>query len=406
MKIQLSDHFNYRRLFRFVLPSIVMMIFTSIYGVVDGLFVSNYVGKTEFAAVNFIMPLLMLFSSIGFMFGTGGSAVVSKTVGEVDIERANRYFSMFVKVCIIVGIIITVLGQIFLRPAAILMGADEEMVEHCVVYGRIILASLVPFMLQNLFQSFLVAAEKPQIGLAVTIGAGVTNMFLDFLFIAVFKWGVAGAAIATALSQCVGGLVPFVYFIRKNSSLFRLKMTKIEPKIILSGSFNGASELMTQVSLSIVNMLYNYQLMNIAGQDGVAAYGVIMYVNFIFTSIFIGYSIGSAPIVGYNYGAQNHKELNNMLRKSLIIIGLSGVLLTLAAFFSAPILSAIFVSYDKELFDMTVSGFKLFSLSFMICGFNIYGSAFFTALGNGLISALISFIRTLVCACAADLLRT
>lgn len=396
MRIQLSEHFSYQKLLRFVLPSVVMMIFTSIYGVVDGLFVSNFVGKTPFAAVNLIMPLLMILGALGFMIGTGGSAIVSKTMGEGNLEKANQYFSMLVYVTIAGGILLTILGQIGIRPLAMAMGATENMIDDCVLYGRILLVSLTAFMLQNVFQSFFVTAEKPQLGLGITVAAGLTNMVLDFLFIAVFHWGVAGAAVATALSQVVGGIVPIFYFVRPNNSRLRISKAKWDGRALLKSCTNGSSELMTNVSMSLVNMLYNFQLMRLVGENGVAAYGVIMYVNLIFVSIFLGYSIGSAPIVGYHYGAANHGELKSLFRKSLTLIGIAGIVLTLLAVGLSGPLSKVFVGYDAELFALTKHGFRLYSLSFLVTGFNIFGSAFFTALNNGAVSATISFLRTLL----------
>lgn len=403
MKIQLSEHFTYKKLLRFVLPSIVMMIFTSIYGVVDGLFVSNYVGKTAFAAVNLVMPLLMMLSALGFMMGTGGSAIVAKTLGQGDKERANRYFSMMVYVTMAGGVALTVLGLVFLRPIVIALGAEGEMIGECLIYGRISLASLTFFMVQNVFQSFFVAAEKPHMGLGVMVAAGVTNMVLDYLFIVVFSWGIAGAAAATAAGETVGGIVPLIYFSRKNTSLLQLTKTRVKGKILLKASTNGSSELMTNLSMSLVNMLYNLQLMKLAGEDGVAAYGVIMYVNFIFLATFIGYSIGSAPIVGYHFGARNHNELKNLFRKSMKLIGGWGVLLMLLAFALSGPLARFFVGYDAELLALTSHGLRLYALAFVVSGFNIYGSAFFTALNNGLVSAVISFLRTLVFQMAAVL---
>lgn len=396
MKIQLSEHFTYKKLLRFVFPSIVMMIFTSIYGVVDGLFVSNYVGKTSFAAVNLIMPLLMILSALGFMMGTGGSAIVAKTMGEGKKEKANEYFSMMVWVTVCGGIILSTIGFIFIRPIAVMLGAEGGMLDQCVLYGRISMVSLTAFMLQNVFQSFFVAAEKPHMGLGVTVVAGCTNMFLDFLFVGVLRWGVAGAAGATAVSEVVAGVFPLIYFSRKNSSLLRLKWAKWEPKVILKACTNGSSELMTTLSMSVVNMLYNLQLIRFAGENGVAAYGVIMYVNLVFTATFLGYSIGSAPVVGFHYGAENHSELKNLFQKSMRLIAVWGVLLVALAFVLSAPLAGMFVGYDTELMQMTIHGFRLYAVSFLVCGVNIYGSAFFTALNNGVISAVISFLRTLV----------
>lgn len=396
MEIKLSDHFSYKRLFRFVLPSIVMMIFTSIYGVVDGLFVSNFVGKTAFAAVNFIMPLLMMLSAIGFMIGVGGSALVAKTLGEGDNERANKYFSLLVYSVIAAGIVISILGEIFIEPIAYSLGARGEMLNNCVLYSRILFISLTMFMLQNVFQSLFVTAEKPKIGLAVTVTAGCINIVMDFLLIGVFNFGIAGAAIATAMSETFGGLFPIIYFSRKNKSHLKLGKTRFMGRVLLKACTNGSSELMTNISMSLVNMLYNIQLMNLAGENGVAAYGVIMYVNFIFIAIFLGYSIGSAPIIGYNYGSQNNKELKNMFKKSLIIITALAVSLTVIAESVSYPLTSSFVGYDKSLFELTHNGFMIFSISYLMCGFNIWGSAFFTALGNGGISAAISFLRSLL----------
>lgn len=404
MRIQLSDHFTYKKLLRFVLPSIIMMVFTSIYGVVDGLCVSNFVGKTPFAAINLIMPFVMIFGGIGFMFGTGGSALVAKTLGEKQPEKANRYFTMMVWVTLIVGIIISIIGVVFMRPISVLLGADEAMLEDCVIYGRIIIAFNTAFMLQNLFQSFLIAAEKPRLGLVATLAAGCTNMILDVLFVGVFRFGVAGAAIATGISQCVGGIIPLIYFIRPNDSLLHLTGARLEWRPILAASANGSSELVSNITASIVGMLYNFQLLEYAGQDGVAAYGVLMYVEFIFVAIFVGYSIGSAPIISYHYGAENHTELQNMLHKSILLMLGGGVLVLIAAQVLAGPLAHMFVGYDKTLFDMTVHGFRIFSLFILFAGFNIFASSFFTALNNGGVSAAISFLRTFVFKFSAVLL--
>ena len=379
-----------------MLPSIVMMIFTSIYGVVDGLFVSNFVGKTAFAAINLVMPFIMILGGVGFMIGTGGSALVAKTLGQQEPEDANRYFSMMIILTVLSGAVLTAIGLIFMRPISYLLGATDAMIDDCVRYGRTVLAFVIAFMLQNVFQSFLITAEKPRLGLLATVAAGVTNMALDALFIAGFKWGVVGAAVATGLSQCVGGVLPLIYFLRPNSSRLRLVRTRLELRPILKACGNGSSELMSNISGSLVSMLYNFQLLAYAGENGVAAYGVLMYVQFIFVAIFVGYAIGSAPIVGYHYGAENHAELRSMLTKSIRLMSAGGVILTVLAIVLAAPLARIFVGYDAELFEMTRHAFCLFAFSFLMAGFNIFTSSFFTALNNGVISAAISFLRTLV----------
>ena len=395
--IQLSDHFTYGRLLRFTLPSIAMMIFTSIYYVVDGFFVSNFVGKTPFAAVNFIMPVLMILGCLGFMFGTGGSALVAMTMGMGDYQEAREIFSLLIYVSIGLGVVIAALGILFLPNIAAALGAEGELLEGCVLYGRIILVAVPAYMLQYAFQSFFVTAEKPQLGLAVTIAAGLTNMVLDALFIMVFQWGLVGAAVASAMSQVVGGVVPLLYFARPNSSTLRLGRTKWDGKALLKTCTNGSSELMTNIAMSVVSMLYNIQLMKYAGENGVAAYGVLMYVCMVFLGAYIGYTVGVAPVIGFHYGAANYDELKGLRKKSFRIIGLCAlVMFLLAEFVLARPLAALFVGYDPELMTLTLHAFQIFSFVFLFAGFAIFGSGFFTALNNGLISALIAFLRSLV----------
>lgn len=394
--IQLSEHFSYIKLMRFTIPTIAMMIFTSIYGVVDGLFVSNIVGSEAFAGVNLIIPALMMLGSVGFMVGTGGSALVSKTIGEGNKKLANRYFSMLIYFLLIVGIVLSILGNVFIRQISELLGAKGEMVDICSTYGRTLLCSLPFFMLQNCFQSFLVVAEKPAMGLCVSVIAGLSNMVLDFLFIYVFRLGVFGAALATAISEFVGAAIPLIFFIRKNNSPLKLIKTKLELKPILRTCSNGSSEMVTNISMSLVNMLYNLQLVKFAGYDGVVAYGIIMYVGFIFSSTYLGYCVGVAPIVGYHYGAANTAELKNLFKKSLFLLSSAAVVLTACAELLSSVLAGIFVGYNQDLHDMTTNAIQLFALSYIISGINIFASAFFTALNNGLVSAVISFMRTLV----------
>ncbi len=402
--IRLSDHFKFSTLIRFTLPSIAMMIFTSIYGVVDGFFVSNFVGEVEFTAVNFIMPFLMMLGGIGFMFGTGGSALIAKTMGEGDNEKAKRQFSLLIYVSAALGVLLAVLGIVFLPRVASLLGATGAMHENCVIYGRVILLALPALLLQFEFQSFFVAAERPKLGLVTTLAAGITNMVLDALFMAVLDWGVVGAAVATALSQCVGGILPLFYFAATKTSVLRLVPARFDGKALLYTCINGSSELLSNISMSLVSMLYNAQLLRYAGEQGVSAYGVLMYVNFMFIAIFIGFSVGSAPLISYHYGAKNHEELKSLFKKSMgFILGVSLLMLGASQLLGAP-LSALFVGYNEELLSMTVRGFRIFSFSFLFAGLAIYGSAFFTALNNGAISALISFLRTLVFQIAAVLL--
>lgn len=396
MKIQLSDHFTFSRLFKFTLPSIAMMIFTSIYSIVDGLFTSNFAGKIPFAAINLIMPLVMLFSGFGFMFGTGGSALVSKYLGEGKTEKAKKTFSFVVYFAFAFGILASVGFYFAIPPAARLLGAEGEILHYAVLYARTLSFGVAAFMLQSIFQSFMIAAEKPQLGLVLTLAAGFTNIILDALFIGVFRWGVVGAAVATDVSYFVGGIVPLIYFFVKRNGTLALGKTSFDVKALFKTVTNGSSELMTNISSSIVGMLYNVQLLKYAGVDGVAAYGVIMYVGFIFMAIFIGYSMGTAPIVSFNYGAENKKELTNIFKKSLQIVAVGALCMFAASETAAGIFASIFTGYDEQLFAFTKKAFRLYSAGFLICGLNIYGSSFFTALNNGIVSALLAFVRTLV----------
>lgn len=394
--IKLSDHFTYGRLVRFALPSIAMMIFTSIYSVVDGLFVSNFAGKEALAAVNLVFPLAMALGSVGFMFGTGGAALVAKTMGEGDAVRANRLFSFIVIAAVLTGAALCGAGALALEPLLGALGAEGALMEQGLVYGFMLLGALPFFVVQNVFQSFFIAAEKPKVGLAVVVAAGVTNIALDYLFIAVLGWGIAGAALATAAGQILAAAASAAFFARSATSRLRFARPVVDFRALGKTCVNGSSELMTEVAASVVSTLYNLQLMSLAGADGVAAYGVIMYVNFIFTAVFFGFAMGTGPIVSYHYGARNAGELQGLFRKSFTLVGVTGVaMVALTQLLAAPLVN-VFVGYDPELVAMTLHGFRIYALAFLVCGFNIYGSAFFTALNNGKVSALISFMRTLV----------
>ena len=404
-KIQLSDHFTYGKLLRFTLPPIVMMVFTSIYSVVDGFFISNFAGKTAFAALNLIWPFLMILGGMGFMIGTGGTALVSRYLGAGQKERARRYFSMLVEFTAVLGLILTAIGLIFMEPIARFLGATEEMIPDCVLYGRIVIAFNVAFMFQNVFQSFLVAAEKPRLGLVATVSAGVTNMVLDALLVGVFRWGLAGAALATGLSQTVGAVIPMVFFLnRENGSALHFSFTPMEAHPLLQACGNGASELMSNISGSIAAMVYNFQLLKFLGEDGVSAYGVIMYVGFIFVAIFVGYSIGSAPIISFHFGAENREELKNMFRKSYLLMAVWGIAMALAAYLLAGPLAKLFVGYDRQLCELTVHAMRLHCLAFLFTGANIFPSSLFTALNDGTVSAAVSFARSMVLQIATVLL--
>lgn len=396
MSISISEHFNYKKLFIYTAPSVLMMIFTSLYGVVDGYFVSNFAGKTAFASVNYIMPFLMILGSFGFMFGAGGSALIAKTAGEGDILKAKKIFSLIVYATILCGAIFGVFGVIFIRPIASLLCAEGEMLAGCVIYGRIILIAMPAYMLQFEFQSFFAVAEKPKLGLIVTLISGFTNIILDAVFVGLLDMGLIGAGLATTISQSIGGVIPVFYFAFPNNSTLKLGRTNLDFQALIKTCLNGSSELLSNISMSVVGMLYNLQLMKYVGENGVASYGVLMYVNMIFLATYIGYSVGSAPIVGFHFGAKNKGELKGLLKRSFVIIFILAVVMFCLSEVLAIPLAKLFVGYDTELFNLTVRAFRYFSFSFLFAGFAIYGSSFFTALNNGLVSALISFMRTLI----------
>lgn len=391
-----SQHFTYGKLLRYAISPVIMMVFTSVYSVVDGLFLSNFSGKEAFAAVNFILPYLLLFGSIGFMFGTGGSALISKTLGEKDEQKANEIFSSLVLFSILMGVAAAAIGFLFLRPVALWLGASGPLLESSLLYGRIYLLGVPACVVQFEFQNLFATAGKTRLGLYSTVASGLANIVLDYVFVAMLSWGLTGAAAATVISQWIGGLIPLFYFGKANSSSLRLVRCRPDCKAMVKICANGSSELVNNISLSVVGLLYNIQLLHYAQDNGIAAYGVLMYVNFLFTAIFWGYVVGVCPVISYHYGAGNHRELQSLLRKSLVIIGSCSLMMFSVSEGLSRFISEIFVGYDPELLEMTVSAFSLFSFCFLFAGVAIFSSSFFTALNNGLISAAISFSRVLV----------
>jgi len=403
--ISLGDHFGYRKLIIFTIPSVLMMIFTSIYGVVDGFFVSNFAGKTPFAAVNIIWPYVMIFGVTGFIFGAGGSALVAKTLGEGNRHRANIYFSLLVYLAVFTGLALSIVGMVFLRPVATLLGAEGELLEYCIQYGQIILPGITLLVLQFLFQPFMIVAEKPRMNLWITVAAGLTNIFLDALFIGVLGMGIRGAAWATVTGQAVGGIIPLYYFTRKgNTSLLRLGRTRWDGQAVRQSCSNGLSEFVNNISVCLVSMLYNWQLLKMAGEEGVSAYGVIMYMAMVFLAIYMGYVMGISPVVSYHFGAQNRDEMRSLKNKSLIILLIAAVVMTALSVGFSKQIAGIFVGYDEAMLQLTEHAFALYAFSFLLAPFNIFASGFFTALNNGPVSAAIAFSRMLLFQCTAVLL--
>ena len=403
-RLHLSEHFTYGKLLRFTLPSIVMNIFSSVYIIADGYFVANFAGKTEFAAVNLIMPFLNILGTIGYMFGVGGSALIAKTLGEKKQEQANRLFSLIVLVSAGLAVLMMAAGFVFMPQIAGLLGAEGSLLEYGVLYGRIFILALPSWIWVYEFQLFFVTAEKPSLGLAVTICAGLCNVVLDALFIICFQWGIAGAAAASALTQIVGGVFPLIYFGRRNDSLLRLVKPVWDGGAVVKCCTNGSSEFMAEAAVSFVGIFYNIQLLKYAGEDGVVIYGLLMYVSLIFTAIFVGYSNGIGPVFSYHYGAQDHGELKSLLKRSLTIIGVTSVMMFVLSEGIAHPFSALFLRDAVDLLPDAVHAFRIISVAYLFTGMAVFGSAFFTALNNGQTSALISFLRTFVFELGAVLL--
>lgn len=403
-RIHLSEHFTYSKLLRFTLPTILMNIFLSLYIIVDGYFVANFVGKTEFAAINLIMPVLNILGTIGYMFGVGGSALIAKTLGEQKEDQANRLFSLIVLVSAGLGVLLMMAGFIFMRPITSLLGAEGQLLEDTVLYGRIFILALPAWILLYEFQLFFVTAEKPRLGLLITVLAGLSNIAFDALFIIGFKWGLAGAAAASALSQLVGGVFPIIYFIRKNNSLLKLVKPVWDGRALVKSLTNGSSEFMAEAAWSLVAIVYNIQLLKYAGEDGVVIYGLLMYVSLIFAAIFVGYSNGIGSVFSYHYGAQNHGELKNLRKRSLTLIGVASVAMFVLSEALAHPFSTLFLQDAPNLLPDAVHAFRIVSVCYLFTGVAVFSSAFFTALNNGQVSALISFLRTFVFELGAVLL--
>lgn len=394
--IDMGQHLTTGMLIRYTLPSMATLVFASIYGIVDGFFVSNFAGKTAFAAVNIILPFVNILTAAGIMVGTGGTAIVSKLRGEGDDDKANRAFSLVVYFAAILGTVLAILGTIFIPSVARALGAEGEMLQICILYGRLCMISAPAFVLQLAFQPFFPAAGKPKLGLWITVASGCANMILDALFIGVFGWGVTGAAVATNVSEYIGGLLPVFYFARKNPSFLKLGRTKLSWGTIGHTCLNGSSELVGEIAFSIVAMAYNWQLLRFLGADGVAAYGIIMYTGFIFGAVMFGFTMGASPLMSYQYGAQNRQEMRSLFRNCMKFMLVAGLLMFAAGELCARPLSFIFASYDAGLLNLSVHAYRIYSISFLLMGIPIYGSSLFTALGNGPVSAAISFLRSLV----------
>lgn len=396
MQINLSDHFDYSRLLRFTLPSIAMVVFTSIYGVVDGFFVANYAGKQAFAAVNLSYPVIMILGTLGMMFGSGGSALVAAAQGRGRKKLANDYFSLITYSAFISGVVLVALFWFLLEPLMKLMGATGGLLENSVLYGHVMMISLPAFILQSMFQILFITAGKPKLGFCITVGAGVANMVLDFVLVGILGYGLVGAGIATVVSEFFGGVAPLFYFFHDNGSTLRLKRTRWVPEALFKTCFNGSSELLSGISSSLIGALYNFQLMKFVGENGVAAFGVVMYLTFIFCDIFVGYCNGVAPIISNHFGANDKDELRNLFKRCVVIIAILGVALFTIAEMSAPILARFFVGQDSDLFEMTQHACRIVSFCFLLSGFGIFGSSLFTALNNGVLSAIISVGRSVV----------
>ena len=393
-EIKLSDHFSCAKLLLFAIPTIGMIMISITYDVVDGYFVSNYIGKTAFSAVNIIYPFQLLLSMVGYMFGSGGSALIAAELGDGNQQNARLYFTAIIKAAAAIGVVLAVAGVLLLRPVAVMIGATPEILEYGLPYGRTLFLFLPIMILGYTFQSILITAEKPKLGLYISLGNLFSNALLDWLFVAVFKWGMVGAAVATGIGACLNGLVPLIYFARPNSSPLHFCKGRVQVKPLLKACGNGSSEMVNDMSTSLIFVLYNYQLLRMLGEDGVAAYGVTVFVEGIFAAVFYGLAMQATSIVGYHFGAKNYPELKSLLKNGIILNFISGILMFVLAQVSAPLISRIYVGYDETVYRLSVHAMRMYAFAFLLQGFNEYASAYFTGLNNGLVSGILAFTRT------------
>ena len=373
-----------------------MMLFTSMYGVVDGLYLSHFSGKEAFAAITLIIPLPLLIGAWAYMIGAGGSAVIAKAIASDRQKDANEYFSFLVLISVLGSILLAGIGEIFLEPCAKLLGANDEMLPFCMTYGRILIAAVPLYVLQNVFQSFLTVAEHPKIGLAINLVSAFLNMALNFVFIRITNEVVTAVALATVVSQFVGGITPFVFFVRSKSTTLRFGRPHMPMSLLGPVFANGVSEFVSEIFHPLASVMYNYKLMELTGLNGVAAYGVLMNVGFLFGSVFLGFAVGSAPLFTYKYEREDHDELHSLFIKSTISVVLMGFLLYGVACMIEGPFAAEFFGGDELLITMTEEAFALHSLSYMVMGLAVFASAFFTAIHDSRVSFLISFLRTLL----------
>ena len=399
--IKLSDHFTYSRLLLFALPTIGMILISITYDVVDGYFVSNFIGKTAFSAVNIIYPFQLALSMVGYMFGAGGSALIAAELGNGHAQNARLYFTLIVKAAAVIGTVLAILGILFLRPIAVLIGATPEILNYGLPYGRTLFLFLPVMILGYAFQSILITAEMPRLGLYISIGNLFSNLLFDWLFVAVLKWGMVGAAAATGIGACLNGIIPLLYFAKPRSGPLHFVRGKAQIGPLLKACANGASEMVNDLATSLIFIFYNFQLLRLLGEDGVAAYGVTVFVEGIFASVFYGMAMQATSIVGYHFGAQNHTELRSLLKKGIVLNLAFGILMFFLAQFSASFISGIYVGYDEKVFQLSVHALKMFAFAFLLQGFNEYASAYFTGLNNGLVSGILAFTRTFVFQTAA-----
>lgn len=395
MTNSIAQKFNVFTLLKFAFPTMVMMVFMSLYTIVDGIFVSRLVGSNALSAVNIVYPVISLLIACGIMLSTGGSAIVARQMGEKREQEARENFSMLAVVSVLTGIVILVLGLMFLEPICRILGGTPVLLEDCKIYLGVLLGFGPLTMLQMLFQTFFVTAGKPGLGLGLTLTGGVVNMVLDYVFMGPMQMGVLGAALATGLGQAIMAVAGVVYFLKVKGNLYFVKPV-FRGNILLQSCGNGSSEMVSNLSTAVVTFLFNITMLKLAGEDGVAAITIVLYGQFLFTALYLGFSMGVAPVVSFNYGNQNHAQLKRIYKICIgFILGSSVFILGIALLFSEPIVG-IFTGEENHTYELAVEGFFQFSFNYLFAGINIFASALFTSLSNGKISAIISFCRTFV----------
>lgn len=392
----IAQEFNLISLLRFVAPTVVMLVFMSLYQMVDAVFVSKFVGENALSALNIVYPFPSIVIAVSIMLATGGSAIIARNMGEGKEKEAKENFSFIVLVGAVIGVAIATAGILFIEPLIYMLGATPSLYDYCYEYLFILVLSVPLSVFQMLFQSFFVTAGKPHLGLTLTVLGGVSNIVLDYVFIVLCGFGVSGAALATSIGYSIPGLFGLIYFaVSRKGTLYFVKPV-FRWGVLFKCCINGSSEMVNNLAVAVTTFLFNVLMLKYEGEAGVAAITIVLYAQFLMTSAFMGFSSGIAPVVSFNYGSGNVRQLKKIFKISVWVIAVVSAAVFVIAETCSDVVIMVFTPAGSEVFGLTKYGFAIFSFSFLCTGMNIFASALFTAFSNGKISAILSFLRTFV----------